>query len=81
MCMDIRAKFGNVVRFFRKQKQISQEMLAELSGLDRSYVGGVERGERNISIVNIEKISLALGVDLVDMFSKLKEGTDDNSDS
>jgi transcriptional regulator with XRE-family HTH domain len=54
--------FGNRVRELRKKKGLSQEALALESGLDRSYVGGVERGERNISLANIEKLARALRV-------------------
>ncbi len=53
---------GNRVRELRKKKGLSQEGLALESGLDRSYVGGVERGQRNISLENIEKLAKALGV-------------------
>jgi transcriptional regulator with XRE-family HTH domain len=55
-------RFGNRVRELRKKKGLSQEALALESGLDRSYVGGVERGERNISLENIEKLARALDV-------------------
>jgi transcriptional regulator with XRE-family HTH domain len=55
-------RFGNRVRELRKKKGLSQEGLALESGLDRSYVGGVERGERNISLENIEKLARALRV-------------------
>jgi transcriptional regulator with XRE-family HTH domain len=55
-------RFGNRVRELRKKKGLSQEGLALESGLDRSYVGGVERGERNISLENIDKLARALGV-------------------
>lgn len=47
---------------------MSQEELADKAGLDRTYVGGIERGERNFSILNLEKISKALGVDVGDFF-------------
>lgn len=57
-------RFGRRVRELRKKKGMSQEALALEAGLDRSYVGGVERGERNISLVNIEKLARALGVSL-----------------
>jgi transcriptional regulator with XRE-family HTH domain len=55
-------RFGNRVGELRKKKGLSQEGLALESGLDRSCVGGVERGERNISLENIEKLARALGV-------------------
>jgi transcriptional regulator with XRE-family HTH domain len=56
------------VRELRKRKQLSQETLALACNLDRTYIGGVERGERNISLVNIHKIAEALGVEAREMF-------------
>jgi len=58
--MTILQKFGSRVKQFRSNKGISQEKLAELSGLSRQYIGDVERGARNISLVNIHKIANAL---------------------
>ena len=55
-------KVGRTIKEARKAKGMSQESLALSSGLDRSYVGGVERGERNISIINLKKIADSLGV-------------------
>ena len=60
--IDILHRFGNSVRAFRKQLGISQEKLAELADLHRTYIGSVERGEQNISLRNIEKIANALGI-------------------
>lgn len=54
---NIQKKFGNRLRQIRQNMGLSQEELAHLCNLDRSYVGGVERGERNISLVNIHKIA------------------------
>lgn len=54
--------FGGRVRELRQRAGISQEELADLAELDRSYIGGVERGKRNISLVNIHKIARALKV-------------------
>jgi transcriptional regulator with XRE-family HTH domain len=60
--MDLSARqiFSQNVRKVRIAKGLSQEDLAELSGLHRNYVGGVERGERNISVDNMDKIAKAL---------------------
>lgn len=66
-------QFGKEVSKRRKEKKISQEKLAELADLHRTYIGAVERGEKNISIINIFKIAQALNVDpkyLIDFKSK-----------
>ena len=55
-------KFGNSLQKLRKKKDWSQEKLAELASLDRTYISSVERGKRNISIINICKLSKSLGV-------------------
>lgn len=55
-------RFGATVREYRLKAALSQEKLAEIAGLDRTYVGGVERGERNVALVNIVRIAEALGV-------------------
>lgn len=65
--MDIVQVFGDRVRHFRKVRQLSQDQLAELCGLHRTYIGSVERGERNITLVNAEKIANALSVKLCDL--------------
>ena len=57
-------KFGARVRYFRKVKDISQEELAHRANLHRTYIGMVERAEKNITLMNIEKIAKALEVDL-----------------
>lgn len=64
----IQKDFGKRVRDLRKQKKLSQETLALGCALDRTYIGGVERGERNISLINIYKVAAALGVDVKDLF-------------
>jgi len=65
----IQTNFGDRVRQLRKRKGISQEALGFACGLDRSYIGGVERGERNISLINIYKIAKALGVKAGELFN------------
>lgn len=65
----IQKGFGERLRSLRHAKGLSQEALALACELDRTYIGGVERGERNISLVNIHKIALALDISPGDMFS------------
>jgi transcriptional regulator with XRE-family HTH domain len=60
--------FGQRVRDLRLKKGLSQEGLAEMCDLDRSYIGGVERGERNISLLNIHKIAAALRISVKELF-------------
>ena len=64
----VRHDFGDRLKILRKQSDISQEQLAHLSGLDRSYVGQVERGERNVSLQNIHRLAKALGKSPADLF-------------
>lgn len=62
-------KFGAKVSEIRKQKGFSSQMeLANKSGLDRTYIGGIERGERNVGLINIEKIAMTLRVSISDLF-------------
>ena len=60
--LDIKIRFGTHLRQLRKSRGWSQEQLAYECGLDRSYMGGVERGERNVSLENIVRIAKALDV-------------------
>jgi len=64
---DISLSFGKRVREMRLSQGLSQEGFAALADLDRSYLGGVERGDRNVSLSNISKIALALKVSLEDL--------------
>lgn len=67
--MDIKLLDGKRVRELRNSIGISQEELADLAGLDRTYITSVECGKRNISIVNIEKLAKALKVSLAEFFT------------
>lgn len=66
---NIQKKFGNNIRLLRKQKDISQEALAFKCGLHRTYISDVERGLRNVSLVNIEKIAKALNTSIKELFN------------
>lgn len=63
--------FGRVVRHLRKEQGFSQETFAQYCGLDRSYMGGVERGERNITLANMEIIITALRLKPSEFFAAL----------
>lgn len=66
--MSILAKFGKKVRTVREKKGITQEVLAERAGVHRTYVGMIERGEKNITLKNIEKYAKALDVSISELF-------------
>jgi transcriptional regulator with XRE-family HTH domain len=64
---DILVRFGERVRELRKEQGYSQENFAYACGLDRTYMGGIERGERNLAIRNIEKIADTLGISIAEL--------------
>jgi transcriptional regulator with XRE-family HTH domain len=68
MRRDILVRFGQKVRSERKRKGLSQEELASRAGVHRTYVGMIERAEKNITLANIEKICKALGLSIRDFF-------------
>lgn len=68
--MNIKTKFGNKVKTLRKNAEISQEKLADLANIDRTYISSIEKGERNVSIITIEKISRALKIPITDFFQE-----------
>lgn len=65
-----RALAENVLRF-RKAKNLSQEELADMCGLHRTYIGSVERSERNVTLSTLEVIAAALGVDVQTLLTKM----------
>ena len=71
MALDIRIRFGRAIRRVREEQKINQEEAAERCGLHRTYYSGVERGIRNVSLVNIEKIAKGLRKSLADLFGRI----------
>jgi transcriptional regulator with XRE-family HTH domain len=68
MPQDIRVRFGRALRQQRQKLGVSQEAFADICQLDRTYIGGIERGERNVALVNIEKIAKALKIPIAQLF-------------
>lgn len=66
--MKVQKRLGLKIRDLRKSKGLSQEELSEKSTIDRTYISDVERGLRNISVVNLDKIARALEVELFELF-------------
>lgn len=66
--MCIEKKIGERIQYLRKEKKYSQEALAEKSNLHRTYIGAVERGEKNLTVKNLEKITIALDLSLHEFF-------------
>jgi transcriptional regulator with XRE-family HTH domain len=66
-------RFGAAVRRFREAKQLSQEELADLVGIHRTYIGGIERGERNPTLTMIERIAAALDLEPASLVRHSKE--------
>ena len=64
---EILIKFGNKVRELRKSKKLSQEELAHKANVHRTYIGMIERAEKNITLINIEKIAIALEVKISEL--------------
>ena len=66
--MDIKKKFGINLKRLRLEKEISQESLALSADLDRTYIPSIEKGERNVSIIVVEKLANALNVQIAELF-------------
>jgi transcriptional regulator with XRE-family HTH domain len=71
MPVDIRIRFGRAVRRIREEQEINQEEAADRCGLHRTYYSGIERGVRNVSLVNIEKVAKGLSTALPDLFRRV----------
>lgn len=66
-----RSRIAHHLRALRRQRGISQEALADLAGLHRTYVGSIERSERNVCIDNIDRLAAALGIDPVELLTPI----------
>ncbi len=64
----ILVQFGQRVKLIRTKRNLSQEQLAALAGVHRTYIGMIERGEKNITLINVHKIGSALGIRIADLF-------------
>jgi transcriptional regulator with XRE-family HTH domain len=72
---------GQAIRQVREDRNLSQERLAELAGLHRTYVSSVEQGRRNLSVENIQKIANALGVSMTELIQLCEDRIDKTKDN
>ena len=75
MSEKILIQFGRAVRTVRRDRGISQERLADICGLHRTYVSDIELGKRNISLENIEKIAAAFSMSITELFAEVEKNT------
>lgn len=75
---DIAKIIGQRIRNYRAQKGLSQEKLAELAGCHPTYIGQLERGEKNATLESVEKIASAMDISLSELFDKLGKSGGDN---
>lgn len=66
---DLQATFGGNLAAIRKQRGLSQEAFAEVMGVHRTYMGSVERGERNLTLRSVERLAAKIGVPVLDLLS------------
>jgi transcriptional regulator with XRE-family HTH domain len=71
MPLDIRIRFGRAIRRIREEQEINQEEAAERCGLHRTYYSGIERGIRNVSLMNIDRIAKGLKTSLPRLFERV----------
>jgi len=70
---DIRERFGTAVQFRREELGRTREALAEAAGIHRTYPSDVERGTRNVSLVNVERLAAALGLTMAELFAAVEQ--------
>lgn len=69
---ELKVAFGHAVRKYRMARNLSQEKLAEEADIHRTYIGDVERGIRNVALINMSRIAAALGVPLSELISDME---------
>ncbi|EJQ04157.1 MULTISPECIES: helix-turn-helix domain-containing protein [Bacillus] len=69
--MELIKVLGERIRFFRKEQNLSQERLGELSNIHTNHIGAIERGEKNVTIESLAKITHGLGITLEELFHDL----------
>lgn len=67
---EVLGALGAAIRGLRKSQNISQEALADMAGIDRSHMGKIERGERNVTILNVRRVAAALGSSMAELFNE-----------
>jgi transcriptional regulator with XRE-family HTH domain len=68
---DIRERFGYAVKLLREERNLTQEDLADRTGIHRTYLSDIERGARNVSLVNIERLAIALELTMEQLFHRV----------
>ena len=71
---DIRERFGFAVKARREELELTQEELAEKAQIHRTYLSDIERGSRNLSLINIEKLAAALSLPISELFQRVERG-------
>ena len=71
---DIRERFGFAVKVRREELHLTQEELADRAGIHRTYLSDVERGGRNLSLINIERLAAALALRISELFQMVEQG-------
>lgn len=71
---DVQERFGTVVKFRREELQLTQEELADKAGIHRTYLSDIERGARNVSLVNIERLAGSLCITMSELFARVEHG-------
>jgi transcriptional regulator with XRE-family HTH domain len=69
---DIRERFGFAVKLRREELELTQEDLADRAGIHRTYLSDIERGSRNVSLVNIERLAAALSLSMSELFERVE---------